>query len=84
MYINPFSLISDEMYRKNQAEVNVCVCITSLLREKEEKMKSENRFPFFLHSLFFLLQFRVESMMLRTAKPLNYIPLSPSVHQRAK
>lgn len=29
-------------------------------------------------------QFRVESMMLRTAKPLNYIPVSPSVHQRSK
>lgn len=29
-------------------------------------------------------QFRVESMMLRLAKPLNYIPVSPSVSQRAK
>ncbi|XP_076640510.1 DNA polymerase zeta catalytic subunit isoform X1 [Colletes latitarsis] len=29
-------------------------------------------------------QFRVESMMLRLAKPLNYIPVSPSVQQRAK
>ncbi|GLV38027.1 DNA polymerase zeta subunit 1 [Carabus blaptoides fortunei] len=29
-------------------------------------------------------QFRVESMMLRLAKPLNYIPISPSVTQRAK
>nr|XP_031826946.1 DNA polymerase zeta catalytic subunit isoform X1 [Nomia melanderi] len=29
-------------------------------------------------------QFRVESMMLRLAKPLNYIPISPSVQQRAK
>lgn len=29
-------------------------------------------------------QFRVESMMLRLAKPMNYIPISPSVHQRAK
>lgn len=28
-------------------------------------------------------QFRVESMMLRLAKPLNYIPSSPSIHQRA-
>lgn len=28
-------------------------------------------------------QFRVESMMLRLAKPLNYIPVSPSVSQRA-
>ncbi|KRT82159.1 hypothetical protein AMK59_4402 [Oryctes borbonicus] len=28
-------------------------------------------------------QFRVESMMLRLAKPLNYIPVSPSVQQRA-
>lgn len=29
-------------------------------------------------------QFRVESMMLRLAKPLKYIPVSPSVQQRAK
>ncbi|CAH0553547.1 unnamed protein product [Brassicogethes aeneus] len=29
-------------------------------------------------------QFRVESMMLRLAKPLNFIPVSPSVQQRAK
>ncbi|XP_025828919.1 DNA polymerase zeta catalytic subunit isoform X1 [Agrilus planipennis] len=29
-------------------------------------------------------QFRVESMMLRLAKPLNYIAVSPSVQQRAK
>ncbi|XP_035205983.1 uncharacterized protein LOC118181018 isoform X2 [Stegodyphus dumicola] len=28
-------------------------------------------------------QFRVESMMLRTAAPLSYIPVSPSVHQRS-
>ncbi|XP_060525444.1 DNA polymerase zeta catalytic subunit isoform X2 [Cylas formicarius] len=29
-------------------------------------------------------QFRVESMMLRLAKPLNYIPVSPTVMQRAR
>lgn len=29
-------------------------------------------------------QFRVESMMLRLAKPLNYVAVSPSVSQRAK
>ncbi|XP_044728775.1 uncharacterized protein LOC123292259 [Chrysoperla carnea] len=29
-------------------------------------------------------QFRVESMMLRLTKPLNYIPVTPSVTQRAK
>ncbi|XP_014475827.1 PREDICTED: DNA polymerase zeta catalytic subunit isoform X2 [Dinoponera quadriceps] len=29
-------------------------------------------------------QFRVESMMLRLAKPMNYIPVSPSMHQRAR
>ncbi|GLH07156.1 DNA polymerase delta catalytic subunit [Gryllus bimaculatus] len=29
-------------------------------------------------------QFRVESMMLRLAKPMNYIPVSPSVQQRAR
>lgn len=29
-------------------------------------------------------QFRVESMMLRLAKPLNFITVSPSVQQRAK
>ncbi|KAF7990572.1 hypothetical protein HCN44_000377 [Aphidius gifuensis] len=28
-------------------------------------------------------QYRVESIMLRLAKPLNYIPVSPSAHQRA-
>ncbi|KAF7281979.1 hypothetical protein GWI33_003771 [Rhynchophorus ferrugineus] len=28
-------------------------------------------------------QFRVESMMLRLAKPLNYLPVSPNVNQRA-
>ncbi|XP_050308969.1 uncharacterized protein LOC126745256 isoform X3 [Anthonomus grandis grandis] len=29
-------------------------------------------------------QFRVESMMLRLAKPLNYVPVSPSTEQRSK
>ncbi|GFS12492.1 DNA polymerase zeta catalytic subunit-like [Elysia marginata] len=29
-------------------------------------------------------QIRVESMMLRLAKPLNYVPVSPSVNQRAR
>lgn len=29
-------------------------------------------------------QYRVESMMLRIAKPMNFIPVSPGVHQRAK
>ncbi|RUS90759.1 hypothetical protein EGW08_001470, partial [Elysia chlorotica] len=29
-------------------------------------------------------QIRVESMMLRLAKPLNFVPVSPSVHQRAR
>ncbi|XP_018317331.1 DNA polymerase zeta catalytic subunit [Mycetomoellerius zeteki] len=29
-------------------------------------------------------QFRVESMMLRLAKPMNYIPISPCMQQRAK
>ncbi|XP_066995085.2 uncharacterized protein PolZ1 [Anabrus simplex] len=29
-------------------------------------------------------QFRVESMMLRLAKPLNYVPVSPSIRQRAQ
>lgn len=29
-------------------------------------------------------QFRVESMMLRLAKPLNFIPVSPNVQQKAK
>lgn len=31
-----------------------------------------------------LFQYRVESMMLRVAKPMNYIAVSPSVHQRAR
>jgi len=30
----------------------------------------------------FVFQYRVESMMLRIAKPMNYIPVSPSVEQR--
>ena len=30
------------------------------------------------------LQYRVESMMLRLAKPLNYIAVTPSVEQRAQ
>ena len=29
-------------------------------------------------------QFRVESMMLRLAKPLNFVPVTPSIQQRAK
>ncbi|CAG9769330.1 unnamed protein product [Ceutorhynchus assimilis] len=29
-------------------------------------------------------QFRVESMMLRLAKPLNYVPVSPEIEQRAR
>ncbi|XP_033741299.1 uncharacterized protein LOC117328070 [Pecten maximus] len=38
----------------------------------------------FYHVLSRGSQYRVESMMLRLAKPLNYIPVSPSVHQRAR
>ena len=29
-------------------------------------------------------QYRVESMMLRLAKPANFVPVSPSVQQRAR
>ena len=32
--------------------------------------------------LFLSLQYRVESMMLRIAKPMNYIAVSPSIEQR--
>lgn len=32
--------------------------------------------------VFFSFQYRVESMMLRIAKPMNYIAVSPSVEQR--
>ena len=43
---------------------------------------TEGRFRYsFMHLFHF--QFRVESMMLRIAKPMNYIPVSPSVQQRA-
>ncbi|KAG7257685.1 hypothetical protein CRUP_038023 [Coryphaenoides rupestris] len=38
----------------------------------------------FYHVLTRGSQYRVESMMLRLAKPLNYIPVSPSVEQRAQ
>ncbi|XP_053396986.1 uncharacterized protein LOC123552830 [Mercenaria mercenaria] len=38
----------------------------------------------FYHVLSRGSQYRVESMMLRIAKPMNYIPVSPSVHQRAR
>ncbi|KAL3883653.1 hypothetical protein ACJMK2_029895 [Sinanodonta woodiana] len=38
----------------------------------------------FYHVLSRGSQYRVESMMLRIAKPLNFIPVSPSVHQRAR
>ncbi|XP_041831754.1 DNA polymerase zeta catalytic subunit isoform X2 [Melanotaenia boesemani] len=38
----------------------------------------------FLHVLTRGSQYRVESMMLRVAKPLNYIPVTPSVQQRAQ
>jgi DNA polymerase elongation subunit (family B) len=34
--------------------------------------------------VFFLFQYRVESMMLRMAKPTNYIAVSPGVQQRAR
>lgn len=37
----------------------------------------------FYHVLTRGSQYRVESMMLRLAKPMNYIPVSPSVQQRA-
>ncbi|CAG14131.1 unnamed protein product, partial [Tetraodon nigroviridis] len=37
----------------------------------------------FFHVLTRGSQYRVESMMLRLAKPLNYIPVTPSVQQRA-
>ena len=37
----------------------------------------------YVYNLFvFLFQYRVESMMLRIAKPMNFIPVSPSVEQR--
>lgn len=35
-------------------------------------------------SICFCPQYRVESMMLRIAKPMDYIPVSPSVQQRAR
>ncbi|XP_053192760.1 DNA polymerase zeta catalytic subunit [Scomber japonicus] len=38
----------------------------------------------FLHVLTRGSQYRVESMMLRVAKPLNYIPVTPSIQQRAQ
>ncbi|KAM4041549.1 DNA polymerase zeta catalytic subunit [Anomaloglossus baeobatrachus] len=38
----------------------------------------------FLHVLTRGSQYRVESMMLRIAKPLNYIPVTPSPQQRAQ
>ncbi|XP_061668529.1 DNA polymerase zeta catalytic subunit isoform X2 [Syngnathoides biaculeatus] len=38
----------------------------------------------FFHVLTRGSQYRVESMMLRLAKPLNYIPVTPSVQQRAQ
>lgn len=46
-----------------------------------------NVFKLFL--LLFLLpllcpQYRVESMMLRIAKPMNYIPVTPNVQQRSQ
>ncbi|XP_054474015.1 DNA polymerase zeta catalytic subunit isoform X1 [Anoplopoma fimbria] len=38
----------------------------------------------FFHVLTRGSQYRVESMMLRLAKPLNYIPVTPSIQQRAQ
>uniref|UniRef100_A0A452FRC1 DNA polymerase zeta catalytic subunit n=1 Tax=Capra hircus TaxID=9925 RepID=A0A452FRC1_CAPHI len=38
----------------------------------------------FLHVLTRGSQYRVESMMLRIAKPMNYIPVTPSVQQRSQ
>uniref|UniRef100_A0A8D0DQT0 DNA polymerase zeta catalytic subunit n=1 Tax=Salvator merianae TaxID=96440 RepID=A0A8D0DQT0_SALMN len=38
----------------------------------------------FLHVLTRGSQYRVESIMLRVAKPMNYIAVTPSVHQRAQ
>ncbi|XP_074472184.1 DNA polymerase zeta catalytic subunit isoform X2 [Sebastes fasciatus] len=38
----------------------------------------------FFHVLTRGSQYRVESMMLRVAKPLNYIPVTPNVQQRAQ
>ncbi|KAM8952408.1 DNA polymerase zeta catalytic subunit isoform 2-T2 [Pelodytes ibericus] len=38
----------------------------------------------FLHVLTRGSQYRVESMMLRIAKPMNFIPVTPSVQQRAQ
>ncbi|XP_073432100.1 DNA polymerase zeta catalytic subunit isoform X2 [Dendrobates tinctorius] len=38
----------------------------------------------FLHVLTRGSQYRVESMMLRIAKPMNYIPVTPSAQQRAQ
>lgn len=37
-----------------------------------------------MHLLFLIPQYRVESMMLRVAKPLNYISVTPSIQQRAQ
>ncbi|XP_047429933.1 DNA polymerase zeta catalytic subunit isoform X2 [Mugil cephalus] len=38
----------------------------------------------FYHVLTRGSQYRVESMMLRVAKPLNYVPVTPSIQQRAQ
>ncbi|XP_023368247.1 DNA polymerase zeta catalytic subunit [Otolemur garnettii] len=38
----------------------------------------------FLHVLTRGSQYRVESMMLRIAKPMNYIPVTPSIQQRSR
>uniref|UniRef100_A0A669D0K1 DNA polymerase zeta catalytic subunit n=1 Tax=Oreochromis niloticus TaxID=8128 RepID=A0A669D0K1_ORENI len=38
----------------------------------------------FFHVLTRGSQYRVESMMLRVAKPLNYVPVTPSIQQRAQ
>ncbi|XP_075059030.1 DNA polymerase zeta catalytic subunit [Mixophyes fleayi] len=38
----------------------------------------------FLHVLTRGSQYRVESMMLRIAKPMNYIPVTPSIQQRSQ
>lgn len=72
-------MFSPEGHRYYHTSPNVIPAVLKRLRESVEREKQN----YGLNTLLSSTQYRVESMMLRVAKPLNYIPVTPSVQQRA-
>lgn len=74
-----FCMFSPEGHRYYHTSPNLTPTVQKRHRESVERKKQNNG----LNTILSSTQYRVESMMLRVAKPLNYIPVTPSVQQRA-